>query len=406
MSKSMIRTVVAATLLAVGGFTATTSLAQTVSKDSAKTLKAAQDALTAKRYPEVTAKVQELMASGKKTPDDVYVAQSFLLEVAKAQNNMGGMIAAVEGMLNSGFAAPAAVQVQLKKALASAYFQQGNYDNAIKNGQDLIRSQAADAGIYTLVGQSYFKQNKFGDAAKFFDGLVDGAEKRGAKPDDQHLKLLLTAYDKLGDKANSQAALEKLVRYYPTPSTWNALLYTLKNEKQDPRQKLHVFRLMNETGNLKQGADIASYSEVATAVGLPAEAYGVLDGALKSNAFTVDTEKARAERYLTSAKTRADSDKAGLAKREAEAKAAATGDLDVSLGMALFSFGDYAKSIEALNRGISKGGLRNPADAQLTLGIAQFRANQKSEAANTFKSIKTEDPVTQRIAKLWLMHAS
>lgn len=405
MSKTMIRTVVAATLLAVGGFTATTAVAQQVSKESAKSLKAAQDAATAKRYPEVIAKAQETLANPKKTKDDTYVAYSMLAFAYHATGNTAELMKALQGQIDSGFPGPADV-AKIRKTMVGVAFQAKNYDEAVKQGTALITAGAADGDVYTTVGQAYFQQKKFADAAKFFGNLVANSEKRGAKPDEQHLKLQLASLDKVGDKDGSQEALEKLVRYYPTPATWNALLYTLKNEKQDPRQKLHVFRLMDATGNLKQGNDIATYSEVATAVGLPAEAYEVLEEGLKANAFTVDAEKARAERYLGSAKTRAESDKAGLAKREAEAKAAATGDLDVALGMALFSFGDYAKSIEALNRGISKGGLRNPADAQLTLGIAQFRANQKADAVNTFKSIKTEDPVTQRIAKLWMMHAS
>jgi tetratricopeptide (TPR) repeat protein len=321
-----------------------------------------------------------------------------------ATGNTAELLKALQGEVDSGYAGTDVAKI--RKTMVGVAFQAKMYDQAIDYGTTLIKSGAADGDVYTTVGQAYFQQKKFAEAGKFFGNLVADSEKAGQTPKEQHLKLQLASLDKAGDKEGAQVALEKLVRYYPTPATWNALLFTLKNEKQDPRQKLHVFRLMNETGNLKQGADISSYAEVATAVGLPAEAYGVLESALKSNTFTVDTEKARAERYLGSAKTRADADRAALAKREAEAKAAATGDLDVSLGMAQFSFGDYAKSIEALNRGITKGGLRNPADAKLTLGIAQLRANQKAEAVNTFKSIKTEDPVTQRIAKLWLMHAS
>jgi hypothetical protein len=400
----MIRTVVAATLLAVGSFTATTSLAQQVSKESAKTLKAAQDAAAAKNYPEVIAKAQETLANPKKSKDDAYVAYAMLAHAYAQTGNTPEVLKALQGQIDSGF--PGVDVAKTRKIMVGAAFQAKMYDEAIEQGTALIKSGAADGDVYTTVGQAYFQQKKFADAGRFFGNLVSDSEKKGQTPKEQHLKLQLASLDKAGDKDGSQAALEKLVRYYPTPTTWNALLFTLKNEKQDPRQKLHIFRLMNETGNLKQSADISTYAEVATAVGLPAEAYGVLDTALKANIYTVDTEKARAERYLGSAKTRAETDKAALAKREAEAKAAATGDLDVSLGMAQFSFGDYAKSIEALNRGISKGGLRNPADAQLTLGIAQFRANQKDQAVQTFKSIKTEDPVTQRIAKLWLMHAS
>jgi TolA-binding protein len=400
----MIRTMVAAAILAAGGLSGTAAVAQQVSKESAKALKAAQDAAAAKNYPGEIAAAQEALANPKKTKDDTYVAYSMLSHAYYATGNMPELLKSLQGQIDSGFAGADANKITTTQV--GVAFQAKMYDQAIEYGQRLIRNGAANSEVYTTVGQSYFLQQKYADAAKFFSGLVSTAEKAGKTPDDQHLKLLLTSYDKAGNKAASQEALEKLVKYYPTPNTWNALLFSLKNEKQEPRQKLHVFRLMQDTGNLKQGPDFASYSEVAQSVGLPAEAYTVLDAALKANAFTVDTEKARAERYIASAKTRADADRAGMGKRETEAKAAATGDLDVSLGMAFFSFGDYPKSIEALSRGIQKGGLRNAADAQLTLGIAQLRSNQKGEAVKTFKGISSPDAVTQRIVELWELHAS
>lgn len=404
MSKPMIRTMVAAAILAAGGLSGTAAVAQQVSKESAKALKAAQDAAAAKNYQGEIAAAQQALANPKKTKDDTYVAYSMLSHAYYATGNMPELLKSLQGQIDSGFAGADVNKITTTQV--GVAFQAKLYDQAIEYGQRLIRNGAANSEVYTTVGQSYFLQQKYADAAKFFSGLVSSAEKAGKTPDDQHLKLLLTSYDKAGNKAASQEALEKLVKYYPTPNTWNALLFTVKNEKQEPRQRLHVYRLMQDTGNLKQGPDFASYSEAAQSVGLPAEAYTVLDAALKANAFTVDTEKARAERYIASAKTRADADRAGMSKRETEAKAAATGDLDVSLGMAFFSFGDYPKSIEALSRGIQKGGLRNPADAQLTLGIAQLRANQKSEAVKTFKGITSPDPVTQRIVELWELHAS
>jgi Flp pilus assembly protein TadD len=61
------------------------------------------------------------------------------------------------------------------------------------------------------------------------------------------------------------------------------------------------------------------------------------------------------------------------------------------------------KAIEALQRGLSKGGVKNPDDAGLLLGIAQLRAGNKPEAAKAFQTV-TKDPTMARIAKLWLLN--
>ncbi len=44
-------------------------------------------------------------------------------------------------------------------------------------------------------------------------------------------------------------------------------------------------------------------------------------------------------------------------------------------------------------------------DAQLTLATAQYRAKNRAEALKTFQSVKGADPITQRIAKLWVLYA-
>jgi len=53
---------------------------------------------------------------------------------------------------------------------------------------------------------------------------------------------------------------------------------------------------------------------------------------------------------------------------------------------------------------LSKPGVRNTADAQLLLGIAELSAGQKEQARKTFGTVKG-DPELQRLAKLWSLYA-
>ena len=65
-------------------------------------------------------------------------------------------------------------------------------------------------------------------------------------------------------------------------------------------------------------------------------------------------------------------------------------------------FDMFPKAVEALQRGIGKGGVKNPDDAALLLGIAQLRAGNKPEAAKAFSTVN-KDATMARIAKLWLL---
>lgn len=374
----------------------------------AETFTAAQSALDARRYPEAIAKAREILASPRKSPDDVYAANSFLMRAAQAQNDTRGMTVAMEGMLASGFSPGPAVQNQLKKGLASAYFQLKDYPQAIKHGSELIRAGAGDQAVYTVVGQSYYQSKNYGESVKLFGGLVSDAEKANRRPDRNQLSILYSAYDKMNNAEAAQTTLEKMVRHYPAADTWLVLLYEVKQEKLDPRQRLHLFRLMESTGNLKHGPDVLDYYGAATTLKLHAEAHRVLSAAVEAGAFakSEEADRKRAERYANSASKLAAEAKANLPKVEAAAKSAPTGDGLVELGMQQITFGMYPQAIASLQAGIAKGGLKtNPVDAQLNLGFAQLRAGQKAEAVKTFRAIKTEDGITQRIAKFWALHA-
>ena len=81
-----------------------------------------------------------------------------------------------------------------------------------------------------------------------------------------------------------------------------------------------------------------------------------------------------------------------------------SGEVDVKVGAAWLSYGQYDKAIAAIARGVGKGGLKNPADAQLLLGIAQYRAGNKAEALKAFRAAKGDESLT-RLASLWALRA-
>jgi tetratricopeptide (TPR) repeat protein len=309
-------------------------------------------------------------------------------------------------MLGSGFNPGAAATNDLRRALAAAQFRLRNYPEAIRHGSELIRAGAAGEDVYTVVGQSYYQTRNYGEAIKLFGNLVSNEEKAGRRPDRNQLNILYSAYDKAGNAAAAQTTLEKLVRHYPTPDTWLVLLYEVKREKLDPRQRLHTYRLMESTGNLKQGADFMEYYGAAASLKLHQEGHRVLAAGGKAGAFArmPEADRNRAERYTTSARTLADSARAELPKLESAAKSAPNGEAYVDLGMQQVSFEMYPQAITSIQAGLAKGGLKNEIDAQMTLGYAQFKAGQKAEALKTLRAIKGGDVITQRLIKFWILH--
>jgi TolA-binding protein len=168
---------------------------------------------------------------------------------------------------------------------------------------------------------------------------------------------------------------------------------------------LQVYRLMHATQTMSRCGEFIEMADMAVATGMPGEGRKVVELGIASKACAEKADQERLQRLLASATTAATEDRAGLVKLEAEAKAAKTGELDVVLGSSLFGYDEFSRATEALSRGITKGGLKNLTDAQFMLGMAQLRAGAKPEAVQTFRSIKAEEPISQRNARLWALYA-
>lgn len=410
MTKSFVAAVAAAVALAVGSYAVSPGAAAqdkpTVSRDAAKPLKAAQDAGTAKKFDEVIVKANEVLAMPKATAYDKFVANQMLAFAYSNKRDTANVAKAMEAQLDSGFLTGEAKNNVLKN-LASLAYQQKNFSRAADLGRQLIAAGGGNSDTYTLVAQAYYQQDKYRDTAKFLGDYVAGQERAGQTPKEQSLQLISDSYLKLGDNANNTATLEKLVRYYPKPIYWNNLLYTLlRSDGITDKHTLHIYRLMQDTGTLKQANDYTEMAQIAMDQGTPGEAVTVLEAGMAANVFEDKNSKDRNQRLLDSAKKAAAADKAGLAKFDAEAKAAKTGDADIALGRGYLSYGMNAQAEEALARGISKGSLKTPAEAQILLGVAQLRQKENAEALKTFNGVKNADANLERIAKLWALHAS
>lgn len=399
--------VAAAVSLALGSVSLqAVSADQTVSAAVGPQFKAATDAMNAKNWDEMVRQAQAVIANPKKTPFDTLKAYELMQYAYAQQKNLVELPKVLQGQLDTGLVTPAN-QNKILTTMAAIYYSQKNYAQAGEIGQRLIKAGAADADTYTLVGQSLFQQGKYAETGKFISEYVNDQERRGQNPKENMLVLMLRSYEKAGDQKSMSTTFEKLVSHYPKAEYWDNLLFSLRrNPALSERQTLQLYRLMQATGTLKLGKDYIEMAEIAASSGVPGEAVRVLDQGTAANVFTEQREKDAAARKLASSKKVVDTDKAALAKLEADAKASKTGELDLAVGTSYFGNGDYPKAIEALNRSLTKGGLKNPVDAQLTIGVAQIRANNKAEAVKTFRAIKTDDAVSQNIAKLWVLYAS
>jgi hypothetical protein len=105
------------------------------------------------------------------------------------------------------------------------------------------------------------------------------------------------------------------------------------------------------------------------------------------------------------ARKQAADDVAQRAREEKAALAARDGNPLVGLGQVLIAEGKLENGIAMLEQGIAKGGLRQPDEARLHLGIAQALAGRNDAARQTLSAAKG-NPGIGEVARLWTLYAS
>lgn len=372
----------------------------TVSKTLAKPLKAAQDALQAKKFDEALAHVKEAQGAGEKSAYDNYVIDILLFQIYQQKQDMADAIPALQLAAQSQYATAEQQKVWLKN-VALYYFQQKDYAKALDVADQAVKHGANDLETLELIAKAQYLSGKYKEAALTMQEVVGKQD----KPDEDSLKLLWQFDLKAEDSAGAAKTVEKLVTYYPKPEYWaNALAPLVRMDIKDAHLQLNVYRLMADVGVLKLPSDYAEMAEIALDAGYPGETVSVLQAAFAKNVFTEQRDKDRYQHLLEGAKQRSANDQAQLATTEQAAAGAANGEALVQVGAAFISYGQYDKAVPAITKGIAKGGLKSPDEANLLLGIAELRLKNGAAAQAAFDKVAaSSNGGYARLGRLWAL---
>jgi hypothetical protein len=383
-----------------------------ISKQIAKPMDAAQKAITAKRWQEVLQRVKEAEATTGyiRSESDKFWMSEFKGYAYLSLRQDADAAREFETGLNSPCMQEAKKADRLKN-LVGIYTGLRNYSKAIEFGNRALR-MSRDPEIMVAVAQAYYQSGDNRNSVKLMNELMDSLEKSGRAPKEQQLLLVLAACQKAGDKGCVSRVFEKLVVYYPKPEYWQNAMVAIREADTNDLQALNVMRLSTHVNVMKKPDEYKEMAQLALEQKLAGEAQSVLEQGFTKKVFVEKRDVDVNTRLLAAAKKEAEVDKAQLAKNEAAAAGAATGDAYVQVGAQYLGFGDAAKAAELIQKGIAKGGIgkADPAteaqkvdEANILLGIAHLRNNNKAEAAKAFRAVK-RDPTMARIAKLWLLN--
>jgi len=369
---------------------------QAVSAKVGKPLAEAQGLAQAKKFKEALVKVKEAQAMPNKSPFEENTVNEFLAYVLINLGDYTGAAKAYEDSLASGMVAPAQMEQRLKTIIQLNY-QSKNYAKVQTFGQRYLKDVGPNADITLLMAQAYYIQKDYANAAKITESLI---KQSGGKPKEDVLKLLMSCQHNLDQRDKVVVTLEQLLTLYPSDGYWKDMIsYQQTQTGLTDRANLEIYRLKSEVSGLEND-ELVEMAELSMALGVPGDALTALQKGFDGGLLGKGPGAQRENRLLQLAKTNSAEDRKSLPALDTESRSAPTGEASVKLGEAYMSYGDYAKSVEAITRGISKGGLKSIDEAQLHLGLSLAKLKRNKEANAAFNAVPAASKL-QKVAKLW-----
>jgi hypothetical protein len=370
-----------------------------LSRDVAKAMSAANEAMKKDDFATADVHVKEAQAVANRTPYDDYVISSFVGRIALKNNDMKGAENAFKAMSDS----PALPEADKANILTNTVLIASNVQDwpaVIKYGEMLQAMGPLPDQVANPLAIAYYSTNDNAKALAIARAQVDAAKAKGQVPGEALLDIVFSAQLQQKDIAGASETLEVLAVNYGNPDDWARLLdIALGTKGLSDQDALNLARLRLATKAPASEGDYSMMGEVTSKLGYSGETVAMLEPGLAAGKFT---KSDRAYTYLQTARPKEAQDKAGLAKFDAEARAHKTGDYDVKLAETYFGYGRYAEAEEAARRAIGKGGIKDPQEGPMVLGMALAMQGKNAEAQAELA--KVTSGVGAKVAHLWALY--
>lgn len=358
-----------------------TKQAQAVGKETYDRIQKAQELADAKDYNGAL-KILNALKSKENLTD--YERQNVLNYVGFVYYNMDNITAAMstyEEMLRI-----PTMEDQVRKStiytLAQLNTMQEKYTRAIELiEQFFVLETNAAPEAYILYAQNLYQVERHADMIKPIETAMEVARAREKEVKEDWYVLLNFAYFQEENYAKVRDIQKTLLATWPKKQYWFSLAgaYTELGEDQN---LVYAYDAAHTQGLLESEAELVTMAQLYLQAEVPYKAASLLDSEMKSERIT---GAAKNYRLLSQAWTLAQEDEKAIPALVAAAKGTSDGELDVRLGNAHLNLGQYDECVTAVERGLQKGGLKNPDNAQISLGMCLYNEKQYNDSIRAFE---------------------
>ncbi len=351
--------------------------APTISERTGERLNEAIEFLNADDYASARRVLNEINLD-RLSPYERSRVEQIFSGIEYSEGNYGAARQHLQQAINAGGFSEREVS-QAKYQIAQIYMAEENWEEGAAALQEWFRTAAEpNSSAYYLLAAAYYQMEDL-------DAALEPAKKAvelAANPQPSWIELLLALYLTREDYDAALPLLERLIVMEPQEKNHWLRLSSLYQQQEEYANALAAMQIAYNAGFLQQDSEYQRLSDMLRFNDIPYRAARVLAEAMESDKVATDSNTYE---KLANAWIQARDFDEAIPPLTRAAELSNNGNLFVRLGQVQIQQERWQEAADALQEAMQKGGLEDPGQANLLMGIALFNLDRLRDAREYFQ---------------------
>ena len=374
-----------------------TKQAQAVSKEVYDQIQKAQELVDAKDYASALRILNRLYDPEKLTPYEQANVLNYVGFVYYNQDDIQNAIRTYDKLIAIPELEPQLLK-QTTYTLAQLNMMEERYDRTLSLLNKWFTMEPNPAPEpFILKAQVFYQLQRYREMVEPIETAMRIAREREKQVKEDWYVLLNFAYFQQEDYRKVRDIQKILLQNWPKKRYWFSLAgaYTELGEDQN---LIAAYDAAYTQGMLEKESEFVTMAQLFMQREVPYKAATLLEEQMEKG---VVSKNEKNYRLLSQAWMLSMEDQKAIPALQQAARLSTDGELDVRLANSYLNVGEYEECAKAARNGLRKGGLKNPDNAQISLGMCLYNTRDYNDAKAAFRAAARVQK-SARIANQWI----
>lgn len=374
-----------------------TKQAQAVSKEVYERIQKAQEMVDEKNYKGALRSLNSLYNPDKLTEYEQANVLNYLGFVYYNMDDISNAIRTYEKMIAIPTLEPQMAK-QTTYTMAQLLTMQEQYQKALSALDKWFVLETNPAPEpFILKAQVLYNLNRYKEMVPAIENAMRVARERDKPVKEDWYGLLNFAYFQQENYRKVRDIQKILLQNWPKARYWKSLAGAFTELGEDEKL-IYAYDAAHTQGMLEKDTEFVTMAQLYLQAEVPYKAGKLLQEKMDAG---VVKKSEKNYRLLSQAWTLAMEDEKSIPALQAAAKLATHGELDQRLANAYLNIGNYGECVKSANDSLRKGGLKNPDNARISLGMCLYNLKRYGDAKSAFRKA-ADTPRSARMAGQWI----